>query len=207
VSLQPSASLPYDWVVSDLHLLLEAKQYRPRGADELIVANWPVTATERVLFLGDLDGMWGLGFLARQDAEDAAIALGALLEKLPGRVTLVAGNWDSDDVLEVADAAGWAVARADGDPVKGLQFQYRGWVVDCGHFPAVLVPGMLSLHGHFHPPAPCLQGHLHEPGEEVASHFESSRRHINVAAPLRSFKPLRLQELLDERIDHLEGSC
>ena len=162
------------WVIADTHFLLPDLSRRPADADRRLEAGWRrlVGPGDEVLHLGDVAG---------QNVD----GLAPLLGRLPGRVTLVPGNWDGDNELDVCRQAGWELR----EPFSLL---FGDWVLDFTHEPVEDVsPGVLNVHGHRHPPG---DGPL-----------EPTPQHINVAAPLHDWAPLELAPLVARRLASLRG--
>ena len=172
---------PFDWILADTHLFEGTRRGRPKGTDERIIAAWreKVGSEQSLLFLGDLAAPWPPGALDR------------LLATLPGRVTWIAGNWDGLATQMACSQAGWE-ERAP------FAIAYGDWILDFSHEPVQgLSPGILNVHGHFHPPAGPLTAKAR--GDSFSA-WEVSPQNLNLACYLHRWSPVPLAEVVDARL-------
>jgi calcineurin-like phosphoesterase family protein len=182
----------FDWVISDTHFFHKnIVQYagRPANHNELMIENWHSTVREgeTVLHLGDVlmgqQQLWPTILLTRNvDVLDS-------------------GNHDEPHKRKWIETYwGWKF-------IPEFDMQYRGWMIYFSHRPlwvdypnpndntevvvnreGLKYPGNHSINVH---------GHIHEK-------LAPSRYHINVSVEQIGYKPVRLKEILDNKIGELE---
>ena len=105
-------------------------------------------------------------------------------ERMPtlnGRIVVVAGNHESKGKIAFLKERGWGF-------VEPFEILFRDWLVFFTHEPMPddeLLANAISVHGHIH----------HRP--------ERTDHHINTSAEAMDYRPQRLRQLLDRRIDQL----
>ena len=169
------------WVISDLHL----------GHERLEVGG-PLNGTRPHNFTTELVARWN----ETVAPEDSVLVLGDVLigwpmgeyaERMPelnGHIVVVAGNHESKGKIAFLKERGWNFAPP-------FEILYRDWLVFFTHEPLGdhdMLPNCISVHGHIH------------------HHPERTPRHINTSAEAVDYRPVRLKELLDERIDRIGPS-
>jgi calcineurin-like phosphoesterase family protein len=187
----------FDFVISDTHFFHKnIVEYagRPANHNELMIQNWRaiVRFDETVLHLGDV--------LMGQKH------LWPTIGWLPGKVTMLdSGNHDERHKLDfIVDEMRWAVCAE-------FDMKYRGWDIYFSHRPlwveypdpndntaVKLVQDFSAIRRSQN--AINVHGHIHE---KVAP----SRYHINVSVEQIGYKPVRLKEILDNKIGELENEA
>jgi calcineurin-like phosphoesterase family protein len=190
----------FDWVISDTHFFHKnIVQYagRPANHNELMIENWRKTVPDfdrdryyqKVLHLGDVlmgqQQLWGtIGWL-------------------PGTVSVLnSGNHDEPHKVKwIQENLGWQF-------IPEFDMQYRGWMIYFSHRPLwVDYPNpndntevVVNREGLKHPGNHSINvhGHIHEK-------LAPSRYHINVSVEQIGYKPVRLKEILDNKIGELEN--
>lgn len=176
VRLQEILKPPF-WVTSDHHFhhvkIGEYEPCRPPDCDHVMLERWNQV-------VAPTDIVFHLGDIALGKKEQFELTA----RKLNGRIFLLRGNHDR------TGPAGDAWYRSLGftlvpDPFK---IDYRGWTVSFAHRPdhtAVIESRHLHVHGHTH------------------SRQKANRKQINVCVECTDFRPVRIEQLLDQRIKEI----
>jgi calcineurin-like phosphoesterase family protein len=188
ISTDPSQQQPVlaDWIASDHHFHhANIVRYAGRPADHVarMVDRWllRVRPEDTLLHLGDV--LMGPRFLWDE------------LPDLPGTVyVLDSGNHDEPHKRRYLEERwGWVF-------VPEFAVTYRGWTVRFSHRPI----GAGDLPGDpIHPlPSKTINCHGH-----THAHPEPTPQHINLCVEHTDYAPVRLQTLLDDRIDALDRAA
>lgn len=163
------------WIISDLHL----------GHVRLEVGG-PLGGVRPRGFTGQIVDMlrrtvqWDDDLLTLGDTL-VGWPLGTPMPWIPGRLWTVPGNHESHTKIDMLIDRGWRI-------LPPFETVHRGWVISFTHEPVdvdALLPNQVSVHGHIH------------------QRPEPTERHINVSCEPLGYRPRRLGDLLDARIDRL----
>jgi|SRR5579859_5132388 len=190
----------YDWIISDTHFNhVNIVEYsgRPVNHNELMQQNWRklVRPEDTVLHLGDV-------LMGRQDLWPSMPGW------LPGKVTVIEGNHDHEHKLRFMHKEwGWEImARLGVDISAGpaiIEMDYRGYNIIFTHEPFMAYQDPKSgnntdlIYTRLPEKTINVHGHIHE--KETGD-----LQRINVSVERISYQPVRLQQLLDARINLLE---
>lgn len=184
----------FDWIISDTHFnhanIIEYSG-RPTNHNELIQENWRklVQPEDTVLHLGDV-------LMGRRELWPSMPGW------LPGKVTVLStGNHDEPHKRRFMEEQwGWKFAGE-------FLTLYRDYVVMFSHYPfgATQDPDPNSKTNTDLVFAKMPEGHTLSVHGHIHQKPDPSPRHINVSVERMGYRPVNLKQLLDARINLLEG--
>ena len=172
-------ALPILWITADHHfghaniVTYASRPFSAEEQDREMAGRWHATVPPEQPLLHLGDLVVGT----------SSPAIWQMVVNLPGQPKwLVLGNHDRPHRHALIRESGFTI-------VAPPELRYRDWQVRFTHRPLLsdeLLPGQLNVHGHTHS----------RPGS-------ADRRWINVSVEATDYRPVRLRELLDNRIDQL----